>query len=253
MRVSENDIMENKVAENNTRNNAKNDANPCRDRKGADAPAPAPIPLAYFLTFSCYGTHLHGDERGSVDRRQNASGTPYVPPDSHLHRAELERMDQPSYHLDAPRAETVLAAIRSTAEYRHWNLIAAHVRSTHVHVLIQSLETPERVMTDLKAYASRALTSAGFECSDRKRWTRHGSTRYLWKVSDIEGTMQYVIELQGECMSAWQTTDMDIEAFFVQAEGGTPLTNVRGSDTDSNSHQDTSPSRQSEPRPLGSG
>ena len=25
-------------------------------------------PLAYFITFTCYGNWLHGDERGSVDR-----------------------------------------------------------------------------------------------------------------------------------------------------------------------------------------
>ena len=26
------------------------------------------IPLAYLISFRCYGTWLHGDERGSIDR-----------------------------------------------------------------------------------------------------------------------------------------------------------------------------------------
>jgi hypothetical protein len=26
------------------------------------------IPLAYLITFRCYGTWLHGDKRGSIDR-----------------------------------------------------------------------------------------------------------------------------------------------------------------------------------------
>ena len=38
-------------------------------------------PLAYFITFRAYGTWLHGDERGAVDRRHNDYGTPYLPVD----------------------------------------------------------------------------------------------------------------------------------------------------------------------------
>ncbi len=37
------------------------------------------IPLAYFITFRCYGTWLHGDRRGSVDRFHNIYGTPRLP------------------------------------------------------------------------------------------------------------------------------------------------------------------------------
>ena len=39
---------------------------------------------------------------------------------------------------------------------------------------------PEKVMNDFKTYASRRLTEAGFDTRDRKRWTRHGSTKYIW-------------------------------------------------------------------------
>ena len=35
--------------------------------------------LAYFITFRCYGTWLHGDERGSVDRFHNIYGMPFIP------------------------------------------------------------------------------------------------------------------------------------------------------------------------------
>ncbi len=33
-------------------------------------------PQAYLFTFACYGTHLHGDERGSVDHLHNVPRTP---------------------------------------------------------------------------------------------------------------------------------------------------------------------------------
>jgi hypothetical protein len=35
--------------------------------------------LAYLITFRSYGTWLHGDNRGSVDRFHNRFGEPYLP------------------------------------------------------------------------------------------------------------------------------------------------------------------------------
>ena len=37
---------------------------------------------SYFLTFTTYGTWLHGDTRGSVDREHNIVETPYLEPDA---------------------------------------------------------------------------------------------------------------------------------------------------------------------------
>jgi hypothetical protein len=31
------------------------------------------LPLGYLITFRCYGTWLHGDDRGSIDRKANAT------------------------------------------------------------------------------------------------------------------------------------------------------------------------------------
>lgn len=36
------------------------------------------IPMAYLVTFRAYGTWLHGDKRGSVDRFHNRFGTPRI-------------------------------------------------------------------------------------------------------------------------------------------------------------------------------
>jgi len=37
-------------------------------------------PMAYLITFRSYGTWLHGDKRGSVDRHHNRYGAPLIPP-----------------------------------------------------------------------------------------------------------------------------------------------------------------------------
>ena len=36
------------------------------------------IPLAYFFTFTCYGTWLHGEKPSSVDRFNNTPGTDFI-------------------------------------------------------------------------------------------------------------------------------------------------------------------------------
>jgi len=36
------------------------------------------------------------------------------------------------------------------------------------------------------------------------RWTRHGSTRYLWKEAEVEATIQYVVNEQGLPMAVFE-------------------------------------------------
>ena len=51
-------------------------------------------PLAYFSTFTTYGTWLHGDERGSVDREHNQVGTPWLEPDGRRQAVNRRKMTQ---------------------------------------------------------------------------------------------------------------------------------------------------------------
>jgi hypothetical protein len=69
------------------------------------------FPLAYFITFSTYGTWLHGDSTGSVDRAHNQPGAPLLPPDAQRQRESRERMVQDPYFLDELRRVIVRDAI----------------------------------------------------------------------------------------------------------------------------------------------
>ena len=109
-------------------------------------------------------------------------------------------MAQSPYQLDARRRALVLATIREVCEYRGWTLFAAHVRTVHVHAVVQAAVPPEKVLKDWKRYASRKLNEAGLGTPDRKRWTRHGSTRYLWKEEELTLAVHYVLHEQGEAM-----------------------------------------------------
>ena len=55
-------------------------------------------------------------------------------------------------------------------------------------------------MNALKSYASRDLNLSGLDEPNRKRWTRHGSTRWLWKDKEVQAAIDYVITGQGQSM-----------------------------------------------------
>ena len=114
-------------------------------------------------------------------------------------------MDQAPYHLDRVRREAVLAAIQEVCVHRGWSLLAAHVRSSHEHTVVDAEAPPERVMTDFKAYASRRLNRLKVEEPDRKRCAHHGSTRWLWKPKHVSAAVQYVVAEQGEAMSVFES------------------------------------------------
>jgi len=161
--------------------------------------------MIYLITFTCYGCHLHGGESGSVDHEHNAPGTPILEMDSARAAAEGERMDQAPYHLDQTRRDAVLEAIQEVCMHRDWSLLAAHVRSTHVHTVVEAEVPPERVMSDFKAYGSRRLNQMRLDEPSRRRWARHGSTRWLWKPQHVSAAIQYVVAEQGDAMSVFES------------------------------------------------
>ena len=164
--------------------------------------------MTYLITFACYGCHLHGAEAGSVDLAHNLPGAPILEGDSARLAFAGQRMDQPPYYLDQVRRDTVLKAIQDVCTHRGWSLLAAHVRSNHVHTVVEAGAPPERVMSDFKVYASRHLNRISLDEPNRKRWARHGSTRWLWKPQHVSAAIEYVIAEQGDAMSVFESHEL---------------------------------------------
>ena len=95
----------------------------------------------------------------------------------------------------------MLEALQEVCLHRRWSLLAAHVRTNHVHTIVESKARPEIVMKDFKAYASRGLNRLGRDGPDRKRWARPGSTQWLWEDREVQEAVRYVVEEQGEPMA----------------------------------------------------
>ena len=73
------------------------------------------------------------------------------------------------------------------------------------HTVVQAEVPPERVMNDFKAYASRRLNRMKLDEPHRKRWARHGSTRFLWNGEHVSAAIHYVLDEQGDAMSVFES------------------------------------------------
>lgn len=168
-------------------------------------------PVAYFITFTSYGTWLQGRDPGWIDRSHNEYGSPIPQPDASREAEHTMKLRQPKYVLDAEKRTIVLRTIRDVAAHRQWKLWAVHVRSNHVHVVISASAPPEKVLNDLKAWSSRRLRENLGESADRNRWTQHGSTLYLWSDNAVIEKVEYVVNGQGDRMEYFDHRESLIE------------------------------------------
>ena len=97
--------------------------------------------------------------------------------------------------LSVVERRVVMSAIRDVCARRDWVLHAAHVRANHVHAVITAGNPPEFVLGKLKTTASRFLNTT-FEHRPN-RWSRHGSTRWLWDPNHVDAAVHYIVNQQG--------------------------------------------------------
>ncbi|HQU91469.1 MAG TPA: transposase [Pyrinomonadaceae bacterium] len=152
-----------------------------------------PFPIAYLLTFRTYGTWLHGDARTSVRRNgNNRYGGPKVTPSVPLVDVMQDSRRHAPCVLDERQRMCVEVAIKEVCEFRQYSLRALNVRTDHGHVVVSAAVEPEKIVNELKAYATRRLRDERLCGSDEKVWSRGASTRYLWKPRHVEAAVDYV-------------------------------------------------------------
>jgi len=159
-------------------------------------------PVGYLITFTTYGTWLHGDERNSVDKKHNQYGSEFIAPNPVLKNRQHYTLKNPPVMLDKTQRETALEVIFYVCEFRGWIAHVVHVRSNHIHIVVSGTDRPEKMMRDFKSYVTRGLRRLNNRKSEiKKYWTRHGSTRYLWTRDNLEKAADYVKNGQGKMMA----------------------------------------------------
>ena len=115
------------------------------------------FPLAYLITLRTYGTWLHGDERGSMDRKNNIYGASKIARNPRFQASDAKQLKHPPVILNARQRQIVEEAIREACEHRPYVLRALNARTNHVHTVVTTMQDPEPVLDAFKAYATRKL------------------------------------------------------------------------------------------------
>ncbi len=154
-------------------------------------------PIAFFLTWSTYGTWLPGDDRGWVEYRHG-----FQLPDPILELESAARMTEDACLLAPHQRERVKKQIVETCENKRWLLHAVNCRTNHVHVVLTASTPPKRIREQLKAWCSRRLNEQQLELGapepDRRSewWAERGSIRWIFTESDLAAAIDYVVNQQ---------------------------------------------------------
>jgi len=153
-------------------------------------------PIAYFITWTCYGTFLPGDDRGWTKWHKGDQL-----PQPRLADWCHEQMLETAVSLSSVQRELVEALIREHCELRQWILHAVNCRSNHCHVVVTAGDCEgQQIRSQLKSWTTRGLKRSQVACSDgpmRKQWwTRKGSVRWLFDEHSLEAAIAYTNDAQ---------------------------------------------------------
>jgi len=101
------------------------------------------IVLAFHITWGTYGTRLHGDPRGTVDRTHNEFGTPVLGYDQHRWEREKENLNFDPVILTREQMIFIEQSIPKICQRGGWDYITCAVGPDHVHTILKSKVDPE--------------------------------------------------------------------------------------------------------------
>jgi REP element-mobilizing transposase RayT len=153
-------------------------------------------PLAYHLTWTCYGQWLQGDARGYVDKHNRTPGEEYPAANLQYRTASANRMAEATCWLTDDQRRTATAAIAEASLHRGWRLLRVNVQPDHVHLVLSAPDVMgKRAMKALKSWATMQL-NAHF-ARRQHWWTKGGKVevindeRYLRQAIDYVGDQPY--------------------------------------------------------------
>lgn len=155
-------------------------------------------PLAYLITFRTYGTWVAGDQRGSIDRAHNKYGGPRAESNVIREQHQVVKLKSEPFVMNGQARRAVRESIEEVCRHRGWPLHARHVRTNHAHAVVAAVASADRVLGDLKAYATRKRRERNCWPHAHSPWVDKGSKRKLWNANHISAAIEYVVKGQGD-------------------------------------------------------
>ncbi len=160
-------------------------------------------PIAFFITWTVYGTFLQGDVRGWRRRRHGNQI-----PQPKLATWRRERLKHPIQLLDETQQLVVENEIDRLAVFRGWHIWTKNARTNHVHVVVAARGyAGNKVRDQLKANCTRVLRDDCPKFIDRPVWTVGGDWQCINDEDELDQVVFYVSEAQDRMQfEDWKTS-----------------------------------------------
>ncbi len=149
-------------------------------------------PLAYHITWGTYGTRLHGDPRGTVERKMNTYGDPIIDRDDEWKSEKSTRLRFPPRILSTDQRLFIEDAIPAICVRGHWHLASAAAAPDHIHVLLSADADGKAVRKWLKRWAGEALTERWPLVEGQVWWAECGSVKWILDEDYFQRATNYV-------------------------------------------------------------
>ncbi len=156
-------------------------------------------PIAFFSTWTVYGTHPQGHKCGWRQRRKGDQ-----PPQPQLAQWHRERLKHDVILLSPEQRLIVEQECHRHCDHRGWHLWAVSGRSNHVHAVVTAAGYSGKAVRDqLKANCTRELRERWAAFCERPVWTVGGD----WKCINSEDGLEAVVEYVGEVQDRMEYRD----------------------------------------------
>ena len=148
--------------------------------------------LAYHITFGVYGCRLHGDERGTVDRRHNLYGDPVLGELPGWVTREKNLVAHTIPVLTPDHRSRVEECIPDICKKGGWLYHVAACQPEHVHALLTADFEGKAVRRWLKTWLSKEMSRVYPEITHW--WAEGGSVKHIWDETYFNEVFRYISE-----------------------------------------------------------
>jgi len=150
------------------------------------------FPIAYHITFGTYGTRLHGDDRGTIDRKMNKPGEPIVGSNPDWWESERDRLNFPPVQLNAEQMRFAESTLPSICARGGWTLHTCAAAPDHLHVVLSTRSDGAAVRKWMKRWLGEAMSEHWPLPGQSAWWAEGGSVRWVWTQEYFDDVKAYV-------------------------------------------------------------
>jgi REP element-mobilizing transposase RayT len=149
-------------------------------------------PLAYHITVGTYGTRLHGDDRGTVDRRMNRPGDPIIGHVEQWERMERAALRFPPRVFTPDQMRLVESLVPAVCDRGGWTVRARACAPDHLHVLVSGAADGSLIRKRMKRWLTQALAEHVPLEPEQTFWAECGSVKWVWTDEYLGRVDRYV-------------------------------------------------------------